>query len=187
MSGGTSGKGMVTSKGYSLVEMMIVIAVMAILMGIAAPAADEWITNMRMTSQANDLLADIMLARSEAGARGVTVTLCPSSDPTATAAICTATNDWASGRIVIVTNLDGTSSILRVGQALTGGVSLLSLDGAGAARNSFTFSSLGALTPIGSGGSRFDLCPQPGSSVRQGRRIVIDTSGRPNITRVACP
>ena len=155
MSGGTSGLGMVISKGYSLVELMVVIAVMAVLMSIAAPAADEWITNMRLTSQANDLMADIMLARSEAGARGVTVTLCPSSDPTATAATCTSTNDWASGRIIRVTNPDGTSSILRVGQALTGGVSMLSFDGGATPppRNSFTFSSLGALTPIGSGRS----------------------------------
>ena len=169
-------------RGYSLIEALVVIAVLSILASIAIPSAVEWITNMRMTSQANDLVADILLARSEAGARGVSVTICPSTDATT----CLGSNDWSNGRIVRVVNVGGTAQVLRVGSALSGASSLLSWDAASVPANSFGFGPYGNLVPLG-GGATFRLCPDANSSVKQGRTISINTSGRPSVARVTCP
>lgn len=173
-----------TGQGYSLLEALMVIAVLSILLAIAVPAADEWITSSRMTSQANDLVADLLLARSEAGARGVAVTLCPSSNGTTCIA---GSNDWSSGRIVQATAF-GASQVLRVGQTLTGGASLLSWDTASPpnAVSSVVFNPYGGTVPLGSGAS-FRLCPASDSSVTTGRLISLGSNGRPGVTRVACP
>lgn len=63
--------------GFSLVELMVVVAIAAILMGMAAPSFRELIQNQRLTTSANNLFAAINLARSEAIKRGARVDLAP--------------------------------------------------------------------------------------------------------------
>ena len=64
--------------GFTLVELMFTITVLAVLLGIGVPNFRDFIRNSRLTSAANDLLADLNLARSEAVKRRVPVTLCKS-------------------------------------------------------------------------------------------------------------
>ena len=61
--------------GFTLVELMFTITVLAVLLGIGVPNFRDFIRNSRMTAAANDLLADLNLARSEAVKRRVAVTL----------------------------------------------------------------------------------------------------------------
>jgi len=69
--------------GFTLIELMFTIVVLAVLLGIGVPNFRDFIRNSRMTAAANDLLADLNLARSEAVKRRVPVTLCKSTDGTA--------------------------------------------------------------------------------------------------------
>ena len=64
-----------TSKGYSLVEVMITVAVMAIAIGLAAPSLSTFMKNNRMTEVSNKLVSAIILARNEAVTRRATVTV----------------------------------------------------------------------------------------------------------------
>jgi len=52
--------------GFTLIELLIVIAIAAILAAIAVPSFKTMIRNMAVRSAANDLVADIQFARSEA-------------------------------------------------------------------------------------------------------------------------
>jgi len=66
--------------GFTLIELMFTIVVLAVLLGIGVPNFRDFIRNSRMTAAANDMLADFNLARSEAVKLRAPVTLCKSQD-----------------------------------------------------------------------------------------------------------
>ena len=99
--------------GFTLIELMFTIVVLAVLLGIGVPNFRDFIRNSRMTAAANDLLADINLARSEAVKRRARVTLCK-SDGTDCDTTASAFRRW----IVFVDEgtpgeVDGSDAILR--------------------------------------------------------------------------
>ena len=74
--------------GFTLIELMITIVLVALILGLGVPSFVEFSRNNRMTGAANDLLADLNLARTESVKRHVPVTVCASPDRMA------ATPDW---------------------------------------------------------------------------------------------
>ncbi len=79
-------------RGFTLLEVMITIAILAIALGIGVPSFIDFMRNSRLSGTANDLLADLNFARSESIKRHVPVTLCASSDPLAASPASAATN-----------------------------------------------------------------------------------------------
>jgi type IV fimbrial biogenesis protein FimT len=108
------------SNGFSLVELMIAIAILVILAGIGIPNFREMILNNRIVSHGNGLLGTLQLARSEAVTRRATITVCPSSDQTT----CTADTDWNEGVVVLQV-----ADVLRTLPAAPNGVEVDNLDG----------------------------------------------------------
>lgn len=99
-------------RGFTLVELMVTIAVMAILLGIAIPSFTEMTLSSKLRSYANDLVASANLARGEAIKRNAVVTLCVSTNGTS----CAASGGWEQGWIV----LSGTTVIQRQQAAASG-------------------------------------------------------------------
>lgn len=66
------------SRGFTLVEMLTVVSVVAVIAAIAAPGMRSFAAAQRVKSLAYDITADLLLARSEALKRGVSVTVTPS-------------------------------------------------------------------------------------------------------------
>ena len=94
--------------GFTLVEMIMTMAVGAILLTFAIPSF-RYITNSnRIAAEINGLLGDLQFARSEAIKEGVSVSVCVSSSGTA----CTGTNNWQNGWIVI--SSANATGVLRV-------------------------------------------------------------------------
>lgn len=58
------------SAGFTLVELMIVVAILAIIAAIAAPSFRTMIQNNRLTAAVNDVAGALQYARSEAVRRG---------------------------------------------------------------------------------------------------------------------
>lgn len=112
-------------RGFTLIEMLATIGVMAILATLAAPSFLEIAERNRLVTYANDLISSINITRSEAIRRALPVTLCPSADG------LTCGGTWNDGWITFV-NADDDSpaavdegeDVLRVHEALSPGYTL---------------------------------------------------------------
>lgn len=65
--------------GFTLVELMVAIAIMAIVIAFAVPSFEQIRNGNRLSSGANDLLTALQLARTEAIRRNRAVTFCPTN------------------------------------------------------------------------------------------------------------
>ena len=97
------------SGGFSLLELMITVAVAAILMALAVPSFTSLINNNRLTSGSNALVTAMHHARSEAVRRNARVTLCASAD----GATCAGTGNW-QGWVTLVTTGAGAAPLQMI-------------------------------------------------------------------------
>lgn len=108
------------NSGYTMMELAMVMAIVAMLATIAIPSFKYVTSSNRIASEVNGLLGDVQFARSQAVKEGQSVTLCSSSD----GASCTSTN-WQLGWIVFLdTNGDkirqASEAIIRTQPAFSG-------------------------------------------------------------------
>jgi len=108
------------SSGYTMMELAMVMAIVAILAAIAIPSFKFVTSSNRIASEVNGLLGDVQFARSQAVKEGQSVTLCSSSD----GSNCTSTA-WQLGWIVFLdTNGDKihqvSEAIIRTQPAFSG-------------------------------------------------------------------
>ncbi|QNH12263.1 prepilin [Xanthomonas sp. SI] len=110
-------------RGFTLVELMVTVAVLAIIMALAFPSFTMLIRSNRLTSTANELVAALQASRSEAVRLNGGVSLCRSDD----GSTCASGGDWT--HLLTVTR-DGT--VLRATTLRTGlSVSSSALDALG--------------------------------------------------------
>lgn len=72
--------GQMHEEGVTLIELMVALAVTAILLTVGIPAFTDFIATNRMSAAVNDVVSSLQLARSEAIKRRALVTVCPSTD-----------------------------------------------------------------------------------------------------------
>lgn len=85
--------------GFTLIELMVTVAVAAILLAIAVPSFQRTIANTQAAEASNDLVGAMQLARTEAASRGITIAVASSSS-----------GDWADGWSVVVPAAAGSAS-----------------------------------------------------------------------------
>jgi len=156
-----------TIKGFTLIELMITLAIAAILLGLAAPSFNGLIKDNRLTTQINGLSASLNLARSESIKRSLTVTVCKSNGGTQCG------GDWSDGWIVFE-DINGNGAvdtgdiIIRVNAALSSGNTLVF-----PGKNRVTYKADGFAIGYN---STFTLCDARGYTESKG--LVVSNSGR---------
>ena len=121
---------MKTQAGFTLIELMIVLAIAAVLMGVAVPAFSGGLEAARSMDARSSLLASLQSAANRAAITGVHGVLCPSLDGIA----CAASPDWSHGWLVFLDpnasrELEGGERILHIQPPLAGKVRLRSTAG----------------------------------------------------------
>jgi len=172
-------------RGFTLIELMVALAIVAVLATLAAPALARLVQTNTMSSHVNTFMADMRFARSESMRRGGGVVMCRSDAPEAVNPVCNIDGGpggrgWASGWIVYLdANNDG---VVAAGNLLRMQLPLGTMDSiteSGAASTKFSFTATGRLlnpssaTEIRFGGSKY------ASNVR--RVLCVSAGGRARI------
>lgn len=100
-----------SSQGFTLIELMVTIAVIALIAAVASPAMVTLMNSNRLSSTAGELTAAIQLARAEAIRRSAPVVVCGSND----GVTCTAGAAWRGWAMVGRNNRDATQATIRGG------------------------------------------------------------------------
>jgi type IV fimbrial biogenesis protein FimT len=166
--------------GFTLVELLVAMAVLGILLAVAVPAFGKLVQDHRLTTATNRLVFALHLARSEAVRRNARVTLCNSADGIS----CANDGGWEQGWIVFVDSVeagqrDEGELLLAVEEApvgvvITGNAPVqryVSYVGLGATRRASGALQMGTIT----------LCA--GSA---GRQLVINRTGRLRLQDGGC-
>ena len=185
------------SNGFTLLELMVTIFVVAILVGVGVPSFVRTIQTSRMATSANDLVTSIHRARSEAVKRRVPVTLCASNNPLAAAPACNVGGN-IGGWVVFVddADIDGNGQpdgnitidageiILEAHPALPAQLTVSS----DAAFISFTSNGFRRNGPLGPAATMILFCDERGNVDQGGsgsaaRMLMVPVTGRPQVGR----
>lgn len=170
--------------GFTLPELLVTVAIAAILLGLAIPSYRTFMLDTRRSSVTNDVVAAMQAARSEAITRGVVVTVCPSTNGTFCATNISTTN-WRSGWIVFVDD-----NLNNVGETTDGNGTRqsdepapLRVFPAQSEQISITAPQAFRFRPYGQSSSNatVTICDERG--VNYARGVVVASSGR---ARIAC-
>lgn len=147
-------------RGFTLIEAMVVIAVMAVLAGTSV-SSFVWLNQSTQVRGASfDLIADLDFARSEAVKRNADVVVTPRN------------GDWVNGwTITFGANLLRSRDAVGAAVGFTAAPPTLTFDGAGRA----------SLVTVGN----FQICPPSGGS-STGRTVRLDPSGLSRSTKSTC-
>ena len=192
--------------GFTLIELMITLAVLAIMFTVGLPKMSIFFKSNRMVTNTNDLLAGLNIARSEAIKVGGRVTICKSANAGSASPACTTTGGWEQGWFVFVDS-DSTKgsyssandgAVLRVNSGASGSEVTITVPSTDNIGNFVSFTSRGV--PKASNGASqsgvFQICDDRGLKNASGnvvaRGIVLGASGRVRTTRDetqigACP
>ncbi len=170
--------------GFTLIELIVTLAIGAIILSFGVPSFVSMTQNNRLISQTNELVADINLARSEAVKRGVRVVLCRSPDPSASPPICGGNaNTWTTGWIMFA-DANGTGAyvtaddtLIRIGQPADTALTVITNN---VANSNLEYNPDGT-TNEGGGTALFVLCDDRGAD--KGRQVQVNAMGRPRLIK----
>lgn len=172
-------------RGFTVVELMVVVVILAILVTIAGPSFVRSYQSTIVSSSINSMMSDLRYARSEALRRGTRVVLCRSDNPEVSSPSCASTGlDWSGGWIVFVdadsnNQFSTGDSVLKV-QSANARVGAITEVTAATSPTTFSYASTGravglaGTTTVRVGDSSFSAAVQ--------RKLCVNLTGQPRIS-----
>lgn len=151
-------------RGFTAIELMIVVVIVAILTAMAVPGMGRMIRNQRVKTAAFDVFASLTFARSEALKRNVNVTITP-----------TAAADWTQGWTIT----DANGNVLKTENDRKLSANEMVMTGPASVIYARTGRLGNAAVP------KFNISTT--GSNTQVRCITVDLGGRPLTTEATCP
>ncbi len=167
--------------GFTLIELMITVGIAGIVMAFAIPNMSAFVQNERLTAASNNLLGDIMLARSKAVERNQPVIVCASNDQ-----LTCSNGNYEDGWIVTIdSDSDGIGDeTIKIAQATAGNITY---DQGGAGLAVITFDSRGFL-PAGANTGTISVCDDRANPNDYAKTISLSVTGRASRgANPACP
>jgi type IV fimbrial biogenesis protein FimT len=163
-------------RGYTLSELAVSLAIIAVLLGAAVPWFGDMIAENRSITLANRFITSLQLARLEAVKRNQKVTLCRSANGT------TCVGDWSDGWMIFA-DYDGDrlpdSDETLLETVLLEGDARHVLNWRGfRSRNAIQFDAEGF---IHNNNGTLLICPRSGNS-REARAVIINRMGRARVS-----
>lgn len=167
-------------KGFTLVELLVTLAVVAIVLTMGVPSLSNFVADNRLITRTNEFVADIGLARSAAIKFQRNASICVSTSYAAATPACTGGTNWGAGWIVWVDkdrdgNVD-TDEVLRTSEPVPASNTFAST-----ARSVFTFNSRGFINA----GDTLTLCDN--RTAETGRSVTVNAAGHTTVNTPACP
>lgn len=162
----------VRERGFTLIEMMVVLVIIAIIFSIGIPSFDDLIKRNSVESLQMKLASAVSSARAEAAARNSVISLCPSND----AVSCS--GSWNDGWISFEDHdvdgaLDSTEIVVDVYEH-DSNYTFTATNSGGSAVTLISFSTQGYMQ--GTESTLFSIC-EPDSAVRYARGLFVNASG----------
>lgn len=167
-----------SARGFTLIEMMITVAVLSIILAMAVPSFREAIENARLSTQVNEFVTGLNTARSEAIRTGEQIWLVAKE------------GDFNKGWCVRTTNDDCGSDApappdLLVHAALDARLKLTDADAPEPDKPHIAFNRLGALATLADART-IEIAPKNCASGQSKRLIGINAIGRVSVSRGSC-
>jgi len=194
--------------GFTLIELVVAMAIVGILLTLAVPSLKAYMQNNRLIAASNDLLSALHIARSEAIKLNKRVSICDSTD----GENCTGTGNWDTGWIVFIDAANAVTGgtgvpcteatvntddcLLRINEGFndTQITAKGNYDGTNIPITSFTFTSRGLPRDAGNSADfgTFSLCSLDGSGgVVDQRAVILSVPGKVRISNevslITCP
>lgn len=171
-------------RGFTLLEALVVLALLGILVSLAAPAVSDLRARHQVQAQAEGFLGSLVLARTEALRRQQRVSLCAQAGHST----CDASGRWQQGWLVFVDANDNGlredgETLIEVHPALPPAVRL---DSASTAKAYFSYGAEGRSTSITGAfmAATWRFCR---TSLPEGWQVVSNALGKPRIEKYTPP
>lgn len=171
-------------RGLTLVELVITVVIIGIVLAVGVPNFTSLVRSNAATSSANEFVAALNTARSEATLRNGGVTLCASDNPQSANPGCSGdSGGWANGWVAWADEdddgtLDDDDEVIRVWEGLSNDLGLTESNG----NAQVAFGSRGGA----SADMDFTLEPTGTCSAEASRTINVSLVGRVEVKRGTC-
>ena len=166
--------------GFTLIELMLTLAIAAILITLAIPNFRDTMQNNRAYTQSNSLLTALNITRSEATKKRMDVFICSSTVATTCtteANCCNGGADWSTGWVVV----DDNDNIIQRWESLDGEPTLAGPDHSDGDNKMF-YAATGRSSMAPTFNCIYDRC-----TGNNNYSVVVSASGRPSVSKAACP
>ena len=155
------------TRGFTLIELVVTIAILGILIGLALPSFRQFVATQRLRNASFDLMASLMRTRSEAITRNGQVSMTKAT-----------TGNWDGGWTV-TDSTTTTPTNIQVQQAYSG---IQITDSVGV--SSVTFGKDGRA--VSGTATNFTIAPSPAVTGVSSRCVTLNLSGMPSSSIGAC-